>query len=562
MKKIGNFLKTSVRKTDLFPQKVSLTFKGKESFQTLYGGIISLIILTILISYSARIFAIMFQKQQTQKTLNRVIKDIQNNPPEYELNRNNFAFAFVLQDLTTGRRGYDPSYFNISIVQNTVNFDQNTGERTSQIEDRSFSTCGDNFPYVDESFQKTKNLAKNILQCVDNQNFTVKGSAFSDSRKFVSIRVERCVNGTSVVCKSPAQIKNKIQNSSFIVAFISQYFDFEDYNNPSKTVFETGHSVYLNLNFHKTKTYTIQKAEVNDVNHYFQFGQSEQSEFFMLGEQKSDFKENQSGDSELLTITLNQDSQVFTYERTIFSFLDAISQIGGVFGMLLQLGFILTSFFNQKYFLTSLFAFLYTSNGQEFETDLNKNERIYPKEKGANKKDINCNPNDTVLNLKLSKSLHDDRDFALSKNQQDKDRTNVGLNAIKSNFKNLRRTCFTTSEYLKILLPFCSSRAKRKFDLHSDQFSRECDVVELIHSIRTLKLMVRTVLKEHQRMLMGFSTKGQQNEHLEMFSLEFNSIPRNNDEPSKEFKGKVEDCVQKCGQVNTTELENDSKRFC
>lgn len=139
MKKVASWLKSRITKSDFYPQTVSLTYQGQSGFQTFFGGLISLVILVVMISYSIRILLIMIQKEETTVTLNRVINDIQNNPIEFNVNGGNFAFTFAPFDETTGSREYDPTYLNITVAQATLEVDLETGGRTTTEDVHSHS---------------------------------------------------------------------------------------------------------------------------------------------------------------------------------------------------------------------------------------------------------------------------------------------------------------------------------------------------------------------------------------------------------------------------------------
>ncbi len=50
MKKDKSFLKESLIRLDIYGKPVQLTYKGKEKFQTLFGGLISLLIMLFVVS--------------------------------------------------------------------------------------------------------------------------------------------------------------------------------------------------------------------------------------------------------------------------------------------------------------------------------------------------------------------------------------------------------------------------------------------------------------------------------------------------------------------------------
>ncbi|CAI2361624.1 unnamed protein product [Moneuplotes crassus] len=197
MKKIASYIGNSIRKADLFPQKVSLTYRGKPFFQTLGGGLLSMIITVIVIGYSARLFMIMIEKEDTAKALNTVFIDLQSYGQSYELNNDTFQFPFTSLDTSTGEFYFDPSYITVSISQETNYYDLKIGARSSQEEVRPFSLCGGRFPTVNENFNDTRNILMQTAQCPLNNSFSVQGSYFSEIYKQVTMTVSKCNNSTS-----------------------------------------------------------------------------------------------------------------------------------------------------------------------------------------------------------------------------------------------------------------------------------------------------------------------------------------------------------------------------
>ncbi|CAI2361308.1 unnamed protein product [Moneuplotes crassus] len=552
MKKVVSFLRTSIVKSDLFPQKVSLTYKGKSSFQTLCGGILSLIITAIIIGYSVRLFVIMFRKQETSKSLNRVYKDIQNYPEDFDLDKDTFVFTFMVRDTATNQRYFDPSYITVSVTQQTHYYNLSAGARTIEQKERPFSTCNDRFPIIDEAFSGIRDLLKNNTKCLDDYDFTVRGSVFSSIWKFMTLSVSKCVNGTSsVVCKTPAEIEQKLKTAEFLIGFTSRYFDFNDYENPIKTTFDTRFSASLDTGFLKTHNYDIQKHEVEDINYFFQFGQSDKSKFYRVGEEISDFRTVDSTANQLLEINIHQDSQVLYYERTIFSFFDVIGSIGGVFGLLLQAGLLLTNNFSEKYFLTSLFSFLYISDISKKECNLNLNKNVVrPKNsQGSFKK--SSNQNETIKPLNVRENSSTSETPASFKKLSDNYHEDL-----KAHLMMTRRVKFTRSDYCKTLLPFFLNKPKREFEELSDKLSQELDVVEIIHSVRAIKVIMKLMLKEHQQKILSFSTQGQ-SQLIHIFTDRFNDIPLRDQDTSLKTEQNIDSLIKKLRSIDENEVEKD-----
>lgn len=118
IKQYGNrlfsFTKNTIRAADMFPSKVELTFKGNPSFTTLFGGVISLFIKTIVIMYSVYLMVVVFRRTNSSKSVNRVVRDRSHDTTKHYIGRNNFAFAIKLVG-PDSELIFDQTYFELVV---------------------------------------------------------------------------------------------------------------------------------------------------------------------------------------------------------------------------------------------------------------------------------------------------------------------------------------------------------------------------------------------------------------------------------------------------------------
>ena len=65
-----------VKRFDLFSQKIMLTYKGETSFSTFFGGVVSLMILSIIWVYSIFLLQIMFNRQNSNNSKSTSVVDL------------------------------------------------------------------------------------------------------------------------------------------------------------------------------------------------------------------------------------------------------------------------------------------------------------------------------------------------------------------------------------------------------------------------------------------------------------------------------------------------------
>ena len=74
--KLGGAVHKSVKKLDIFSQKIMLTYKGEASFSTFLGGLVSIIIFLIIGIYGAYLLQIMINRQNSNNSLSTEVIDL------------------------------------------------------------------------------------------------------------------------------------------------------------------------------------------------------------------------------------------------------------------------------------------------------------------------------------------------------------------------------------------------------------------------------------------------------------------------------------------------------
>jgi len=118
-KKTGKFMSNGVKMCDLFPQDIKLTYKGKSSFTTLFGGIVSMTIMALCITYGASLFLIMINRGDSNKSVSSEFRNLN------EFDQNIFPYQEGLKIAIAFTNGFaqpitiDPSYFTLQFYQGT-----------------------------------------------------------------------------------------------------------------------------------------------------------------------------------------------------------------------------------------------------------------------------------------------------------------------------------------------------------------------------------------------------------------------------------------------------------
>ena len=88
--------KRLIKNCDRYPKTVTLSYKGKDTFPTLVGGIYSLIILGLLVTYGYILFLRMHNRESSQITKTTTVVNLNNNPDEHFVGRNGIMIAVLV----------------------------------------------------------------------------------------------------------------------------------------------------------------------------------------------------------------------------------------------------------------------------------------------------------------------------------------------------------------------------------------------------------------------------------------------------------------------------------
>ena len=80
---LGRYVYRSIKKFDLFSQKIMLTYKGETSFSTLLGGIVSLMIFAIVAVYSSFLFQTMINRGNSNNSKSTAFVDLSIEDEDY-----------------------------------------------------------------------------------------------------------------------------------------------------------------------------------------------------------------------------------------------------------------------------------------------------------------------------------------------------------------------------------------------------------------------------------------------------------------------------------------------
>ena len=84
----AKLVKSKIISIDLYPTTVNFTYEGQDSFKTLFGGLTSLVIQCATLLIAVILMVTIFNKQKTTFNVNKIIRDITNDPTKHYFAQN------------------------------------------------------------------------------------------------------------------------------------------------------------------------------------------------------------------------------------------------------------------------------------------------------------------------------------------------------------------------------------------------------------------------------------------------------------------------------------------
>jgi hypothetical protein len=104
----------------------------------------------------------------------------------------------------------------------------------------------DNFKYENRS--EVLMYGIDNLMCIKDPDFSLQGNYYSDRFRYLQLKLQRCREKD---CYNSSKIDSFFRALSLSVAFVNQYFDYNDYEKPLKTFIDD--SVFFTLEKDRVK---------------------------------------------------------------------------------------------------------------------------------------------------------------------------------------------------------------------------------------------------------------------------------------------------------------------
>lgn len=209
--------------------------------------------------------------------------------------------------------------------------------------------CGlDKFQYSNQS--EIAMYGINHMLCFKNQNYSLQGDFYSQKFKYLNLKLNRC----KLNCKNASEIDKYLNSLTLSVAFVNRYFDYDDFESPVKTYIDDSLFFTLEKDRVKKANLYVMKSEVELQDEYFQLGQRNRYDFVQVENIHTYDDSNLDESGLLVELFIRMDPRYESYERKIYSVLELLGDIGGLWQSLFLIGFLCVDFLSHRLFVASI----------------------------------------------------------------------------------------------------------------------------------------------------------------------------------------------------------------
>ena len=320
---------TYFKQIDMFGTQPLFTIRGHQTFQTFAGSIVTLIcIITITYYFLYFINEMVYHKNPSIAT-----KNYNNETPKLiKLSKNNFSFAFGLQDQEYTNY-IDESIYNVSAVYTRV-ISHNNGTTFFFSEPINIIKCNEyHFGIIPEQYQK---LDLKNLYCLDKDEIEIEGEYKSHIWSYIKFNFSKCVNTTknNFNCKTNDEINN-ILKGGFLGLFMPDYNIFPNsYKKPYRAYIKNIYRSFSSLYFADMFIY-LKRIEIEtDSGYFFQSKNTITLAVYDYAQNEIDYRNA----NHFLSLTLRVSSETEVHIRSYIKLQTIFSNVGGMLKMILIIG--------------------------------------------------------------------------------------------------------------------------------------------------------------------------------------------------------------------------------
>ncbi|EAR84515.2 transmembrane protein, putative (macronuclear) [Tetrahymena thermophila SB210] len=362
-----------LEKVDIFGISIAIRFSHLPRHNTRFGGLITISILAIILFQLIQTLINIFTYNSPQ-----VIQsdDYVFEPEPFEITPKTFNLAMGLQD-ENFNQFYDEKIYQVKATQQTLqkvfNSTSNQYDPIWTYETLNISTCSQNNFQIQEIKSYFLGISYPVMYCFDvnEDRAKIQGEFSANIYKAIEIDFIECVDKD--YCASAEEKAKYLTNPTLGLFFSNKIVQIQNKDNPYNSV---GKNLYWlsGPSFQKYITLNLMNAYINSD--FSLFGTSKSTQRIV---QFSSYQEQvvpRTNPVMFRLLLVYEKNREVNYYRKYIKIDQAFSQIGGMFNLLLTIGFLICKPISQlelnRKLLNSIFNI---SDGKNKEDQTNINQR-------------------------------------------------------------------------------------------------------------------------------------------------------------------------------------------
>ncbi|TNV84725.1 hypothetical protein FGO68_gene11045 [Halteria grandinella] len=327
------------------------------------------------------------------------------------------------------------------------------------------------------------------LQSRDVQNRQIIGSEETKSYGYIQFQLEKCRNITSsLVCKSTAEIDAffNSQVARLQVHYVNANLNFKEFNKlPVQYFIDDPINVYFESDRINSQDIVISSVSTEFQDNIFAYWEQQKFSFFKVSSAPNSSRKKSTSDIQIVQVKIRMDQKRVIYGRVADTLFNGLEEIGGFYESIRHIGFLLVFFFQERLFKSSFLRQLYQIDAEK----INKKITLPTRQEIVKTIDTNEPVTEDFLRNVL--------DYLLLRA-----RFNYGYREIFHYVLKCKCVRGKTRQYSSMI-----DRRQKLYSKGNSKLEKELDVLNLVRSIRKLRLMSYVLLGPTERMLLKFQRK-------------------------------------------------------
>jgi len=374
-------MKNLIANFDFLGKQESLRINGQKRHRTLFGGIISTLIVLICCSIS---FYLIFELFSNDDPKVFDSKNINKNPKNFSISKNGIQL-FLSLEYSNSTYYIDETIYTVSAIFSLINFKHENGSLKQYVKEEELKMVKCSEIYTYEEIQKLNiNFPHKLFYCFPPDNLYLNGIWGSEFFSSIKVTIKKCNNSkldtNNLPCK-PIEYINSIINYGIVSLMVTDYLiDHKNFNEPL--------SRYLRNNFDRLSDKSSINYLINFSNYIYKtdkgliFNQYEIINAPIIGDFKNSYNFGETNVIAFFQLQCN--SFEITNIRSYLKLQDILTKIGGIVKCLMLIGMFINYFYSQAF---STFENVFEFHKNSFPTyiEISKSKNLNSKHESLKK---------------------------------------------------------------------------------------------------------------------------------------------------------------------------------